>query len=72
MRSTVNKSTSFLLFQLRLGCTPRILPPLVATAPTAEGADSSAFEFLKSMHIDTLEAQDNLTQANILQSIQGN
>jgi hypothetical protein len=72
MMSTVNKSTSFSPFQLRLGHTPRILPLLVTITPTSEGAESLAFEFLKLMHIDTLEAQDNLTQAKISQSIQAN
>lgn len=72
MMSMVNKSAGFSPFQLRLGCMPRILPPLVAIAPTSEAAGSLALEFLKSMHVDTLEAQDNLTQAKISQSSQTN
>lgn len=70
--NTMNKSTGFTPFQLRLGRTPRVLPPLVSTKNLTDSADISAAEVIQKIQTDTLEAQDNLNRAKISQSVQSN
>ena len=72
MMNSVNKSTGFSPFQLRLGRSPRILPPLIRTNHPENAGEISAREMIKKLHDDTLEAQDNLTRAKISQSAQSN
>lgn len=61
--NTVNKSTGFSLFQLRMGRTPRIVPPLVTSRSGTDGEESTAREVIEHLQIDTATAQDNLLQA---------
>jgi hypothetical protein len=69
MMNTVNASTGFSGFQLHLGRSPRLIPPMVPTdlpdnlrsaAPTAE-------DVISQIRTDVMEAQDNLLQAKIFQ-----
>ncbi|KAF9554976.1 hypothetical protein CPC08DRAFT_615322, partial [Agrocybe pediades] len=69
--NSVNKSTGFSPFQICLGRSPRIIPPLVHS-PVEDSATESANEFLRRMEQISCEAQDNLLQAKILQSLQAN
>src|ERR1700678_4184478 len=70
--STVNKSTGFAPFQLRLGRIPRVLPPLVTTNDLMDPAEISATGVIRKIHVDSLEAKDNLNRAKISQAIQSN
>ena len=72
--NTVNKSTGFSPFQLYLGCTPRILPPLILTDidSTHTPAELSAQTVINRLQHDVWEAQDNLLKAKILQAQQAN
>jgi Chromo (CHRromatin Organisation MOdifier) domain len=70
--STVNKSTGFSPFQLRLGRQPRLIPPLIATSLPEDATDRSATAFMQKIHLDTLEAKDNLTRAKLSQAVQSN
>jgi len=71
--NTVNKSTGFSPFQLRMGRSPRIIPPLVPrteidTTPEAE----RAWKVIRDLEIIAMEAQDNLLRAKISQAAQAN
>lgn len=70
--STVNKSTGFSPFQLRMGRTPRVLPPLVPKERSGNPTEETALNVIRKIHQDTLEAQDNLLKAKISQSVQAN
>jgi len=65
--NSVNASTGFSPFQLHLGRSPRVLPPLSET----QVADSDSFDaasFLSRLELDVLEAQDNLLAAKAQQA----
>jgi len=71
--NTINKSTGFSPFQLRMGRSPRIIPPLVdreKADPTPEA--QRAWELMKNMKQVSMEAQDNLLRAKISQPAQAN
>jgi hypothetical protein len=71
--NTVNASTSFSGFQLRLGRSPRIIPPLVTPAARdAPDEEKLACEIIKHLALDIAEAQDNLLTAKINQAKQAN
>jgi len=72
MMNTVNKSTGFSPFQLRMGRSPCIIPPLVPAKPSAMVTDIDAWHVIRKLETDVLEAQDNLLKAKILQSTQSN
>ena len=60
--NTINASTGFTPFQLHLGCSPRLIPPLCASdTPHMKDIDASAAQkILDGIETDMLEAQDNL------------
>jgi len=67
----INKSTGFSSFQLRMGRSPRIIPPLVEressdTTPEAQ----HAYELIRKLEQISMEAQDNLLHAKISQAAQ--
>jgi len=70
--SMVNTSTSFTPFQLLMGRSPHLIPPLAPSKnrntphmlPKAEVATS----LLESIALDTLQAQDNLLTVKVAQS----
>ena len=55
-----------------MGRSPRVLPPLIPNFNPVTNGEISALKVIKKLHRDTLEAQDNLTKAKILQSAQAN
>ena len=69
--NTVNASTSFSPFQLRMGCSPCLIPPLVRDqANNLE--DTRATEVIEQLASDTMEAKDNLFRAKTDQAISAN
>ncbi|EDR02067.1 reverse transcriptase-RNase H-integrase [Laccaria bicolor S238N-H82] len=72
MMNTVNKSTGFSPFQLRMGRSPRIIPPLVPAKSNATVTDIDTWHVIRKLETDVLEAQDNLLKAKISQSTQSN
>lgn len=67
--STVNISTGFAPFQLRLGMSPRTIPPLLNDGSTRSMEASQLIEKIQDY---TAEAKDSLLAAKISQSIQAN
>lgn len=73
MMNTVNASTGFSPFQLRLGRSARMLPPLVAPNPLKTSREStSAAEIISRLQIDVADARDNLVLLKISQSYHTN
>jgi hypothetical protein len=68
--NTVNSSTGFSPFQLRMGRSPRIIPPLVRSGEEVE--DIRAEEVIKRLEEDVKEAQDNMLRAKISQALAAN
>ena len=63
----VNASTGFSSFQLHIGRSPRMLPPLSEQAD--EDVDTiDTTSFLSRLELDVLEAQDNLMAAKAQQA----
>jgi len=71
LMNTINASTGFSPFQLRMGRSPRVIPPLIMDADN-EVEDIRAAEVIKRLEADVDEAKDNLLMAKISQSIQVN
>jgi len=72
MMNTINKSTGFSPFQLRMGRSPRIIPPLVPATSNTTVTNINAWHVIRKLETDVLEAQDNLLKAKILQLTQSN
>ena len=70
--NTVNKSTSFSPFQLRMGRSPRVIPPLIPVLRNASKEDVSARDIIQRLQMDVAEAQDNLLRAKITQAVKAN
>ena len=72
--NTVNKSTGFTPFQLRLGRNPRIIPPLIQhqNLLPLTPSELSAQTIIDRIQHDVWEAQDNLIKAKISQAQQAN
>ena len=72
LMNTVNVSSGFSPFQLRMGRSPRLIPPLVAQDNTATPSDNGehdrATAFIVHLHMGVSEAQDNLLAAKISQA----
>jgi hypothetical protein len=68
MMNTVNASTGFSPFQLRMGRSPRVIPPLIASE---DGAleDIRASDVIQRLSLDIKEAQDNMLQAKLSQCL---
>jgi len=71
LMNTVNASTGFSGFQLRLGRSPRVVPPL-HKSPELEGDAIDAGRVIEQLRVDTMEAQDSLLQSKISQAHQMN
>lgn len=72
LMNTVNTSTGFSPFQLRMGRSPRLIPPLTPNVPVDppddEQASAAAAALIERLHLDVAEAQDNLLAAKISQA----
>jgi hypothetical protein len=69
--NTVNKSTGFSPFQLHLGRTPRMIPPLIPASndahPDITTQAIAACTIIEKLERDVWEAQDNIFKAKISQ-----
>jgi len=72
MMNTINKSTGFTPFQLCMGRSPRVIPPLILAKSSATVSDVDAWHVIWQLETDVLKAQDNLLCAKISQSTQAN
>jgi hypothetical protein len=73
MMNTVNASTGFSGFQLRMGRSPCVIPPLIVTPPRdAPDEEKLAAEIIQRLQDDVIEAQENLLTAKICQAEQPN
>jgi reverse transcriptase-like protein/integrase-like protein/chromodomain-containing protein len=72
--NSVNKSTGFSPFQLRMGRSPRLIPPLLPPSANAftDNKMISARTIIDRLVHDVWEAQDNLLKAKISQARQSN
>lgn len=74
--NTVNASTGYSGFQLLMGRSPRVIPPLTKTAARAAEHDigklaaNTAHRVLSRLQADVMEAQDNLLLAKAHQAQQ--
>ena len=72
LMNTINVSTGFSPFQLRMGRSPQIIPPIthsVINDAAVEGDDAlSALELIHRLQLDVLEARDNLFAAKVAQA----
>jgi hypothetical protein len=69
--NSVNKSTGFSPFQLRMGRSPQIILPLILTPPGGP-KEITAQTVIEQLTHDVWEAQDNLLKAKISQARQAN
>jgi hypothetical protein len=65
--NSVNGSTGFSPFQLRLGRSPRLIPPIVPSQLSYPEAVSAA-DIITKLNRDVAEAKDNMLQAKVYQS----
>ena len=72
--NTVNKSTGFSPFQLHMGRSPRLIPPIAPSAWTqaAPGPGVDALRLIEQIDADMAEAKDNLMLAKVFQADQAN
>jgi hypothetical protein len=71
--NSVNASTGFSPFQLRMGRSPRIIPPLVPSNLTANSKDQiDARRVISQLELDMQEAKDNLIRAKTMQAFFAN
>ncbi|KAJ3919870.1 hypothetical protein F5877DRAFT_1682, partial [Lentinula edodes] len=72
--NSVNSSTGLSMFELRYGCCPRVIPPLLSdnsiVPPNASQDAKDAREFLANINLTVREARDNLTLAKVIQAYQ--
>ncbi|ESK82131.1 reverse transcriptase-rnase h-integrase [Moniliophthora roreri MCA 2997] len=69
----MNASTGFSGFQLRLGRCPWVIPPLTDDLLLSlDGDAKSAADVIETLWLDTMEAQDALLRAKVLQAHQIN
>lgn len=69
MMNTVNASTGFSGFQLRLGYAPRLIPPIVKESTDS---DETPLQLIERINRDVKAAADNLFESKILQAHQAN
>lgn len=72
--NSVNASTGFSGFQLRIGRSPRVMPPLMprGEALPLDIDTRRAEQLIGQIHDDEREALDNLTESKILQAFYSN
>ena len=69
LMNTVNKSVGFTPFQLHMGCSPHVIPPLIPTKSSSTVADIDVWHVIRKLETDVFEAQDNLLKAKLLQAV---
>jgi hypothetical protein len=72
LMNTINVSTGFSPFQLLMGQSPQIIPPITVTnepnTPTPEEESQAATNLIKRLLHDVAEAKDNLLAAKVSQA----
>jgi hypothetical protein len=67
--NSVNASTGFSGFQIRMGCSPRVMPPLIQEATSEVTSDDAAARSITAqIESDVCEAKDALLGAKIMQA----
>ena len=70
--NAINISTGFSPFQLRMGRSPRLIPPLMPHVPTIPPDDSqeslAAWALIEHLQLDVVEAKDILLAAKTAQA----
>jgi hypothetical protein len=70
--NTMKISTAFSPFQLQMGCSPRLIPPLTTHTILKASHDSTesvaANALIERLKVDVAEAQDNLLVATVTQA----
>ena len=71
MMNTINSSTGYSGFQLHLGRSPRVIPPIVPTSLPDNlcSAGSTAENIINQLMNDIADAKDNLIQAKAIQAM---
>ncbi len=74
MMNTLNVSTGYSGFQLKMGRSPCIILPLVpaSSAPGCPQEDINAAQVIDKLLDDTASAKDNLIQAKVAQALYAN
>ncbi|KAG2071224.1 hypothetical protein BDR04DRAFT_982824, partial [Suillus decipiens] len=71
--NTINTSTGYSPFQLHLGCSPRMLPPLIHNAKTpTEPEHQLVAKMMCNLQVNVMEAQDNLLASKAAQATTAN
>ena len=70
--NTINKSTGFTPFQLWMGRSPCMIPPLVPAKSNTTVTDINAWHIIHQLEMDVFEAQDDVLRTKISQSVQSN
>ncbi|KIK90908.1 hypothetical protein PAXRUDRAFT_73034, partial [Paxillus rubicundulus Ve08.2h10] len=72
--NTINSSTGFSPFQLHIGHSPHLIPPISSTPSNGEvdNDDERARKLIARLELDVMEAQDNLVAAKASQSYHAN
>lgn len=70
--NSINASTGTSPFQLHLGHSPRIIPPLERPPPNDDPEEHRARSLITQLEHDVMEAQDNLLAAKASQATQVN
>jgi hypothetical protein len=71
--NTVNKSTGFSPFQLRMGRSPRLIPPITQASRNQVGSGGmDAVRLMDQISTDVAEAKDNLMLAKVFQADHAN
>ena len=70
MMNSVNASTGFSHFQLHIGRSPWVIPPIIPLdlPPTLRSASSHVEEVISCINLDVNEAQDNLIAIKAFQA----
>ena len=70
MMNTINSSTGYSGFQLHLGRSPHVIPPIVPTSlpDNLHSAGSTAENIINQLTNDIADAKDNLIQAKAIQA----
>lgn len=70
--NSINASTGMSMFQLKIGCSPCVLPPIVSSELAVPTPDRPVVDFVKCMELVELEAKDGLLAVKVQQAFQAN
>ena len=75
MLNTVNASTGFLGFQLKIGCSPRLILPILNLLPMELGGTKEAVDaasLIEQITVNVQDAKDAIAAAKISQAYYAN